>query len=153
MRGNIFCVYLQSSLPLMLCISGTTIATRQDQARRVVRRIVPDPIMIVFLVLTILTCRIVCWLIVVCLKAWSGAPRRSYTDGYHNRWSIDENASCRKPRILALFLRFCHHHLHASFLHDLPTWRMQRSDRFGVEAAEMVAWKPAAMVGGCIFAS
>ena len=35
MQGNIYSVYVQSSLPLMLCISGKTIATRHDQARRV----------------------------------------------------------------------------------------------------------------------
>jgi hypothetical protein len=34
-QGNIYSVYVQSSLPLMLCISGTTIATRHDQAQRV----------------------------------------------------------------------------------------------------------------------
>ena len=35
MWGNIYSKCVQSLLPLMLCISGTTIATRHDQARRV----------------------------------------------------------------------------------------------------------------------
>jgi len=37
--------------------------------------------------------------------------------------------------------------------HDVSNWRMRRSDKFGVEAAETMAQKPAAMVGGCVFTS
>jgi hypothetical protein len=52
---------------------------------------------------------------------------------------------------LLLFHLLCLHHCHASFSHDVPIWRMQRSNQFGVEADERTAWKPVTMGGGCVF--
>ncbi len=65
-----------------------------------------------------------------------------------------EIASSRKPLLpLLLFHFLCLHLCHVSYRHDVPNWRTQRSDLFGMEGAKMTARKPATMAGGvCLLA-
>jgi len=55
-------------------------------------------------------------------------------------------ASRRKPLLLFLFRLLRLHRRHASCRHDVLNWRMLRSDRFGVEAAETTAPMPTGML-------
>jgi hypothetical protein len=87
------------------------------------------------------------------LKAGSGASWRPQDNVNRHDRSTREIASSRKPCLLALFLRVCRHHRPKSYRHDVPNQWTQRSNQFGMEAAATTAWKPAILVGGCVFTS
>ena len=67
------------------------------------------------------------------------------------RSTLVQKSTSQIPKMLSFHLLSLHCH-HASCCHDVRNWWTQRSDRFGVDAAETMAQKPADMVGGRMFA-
>jgi hypothetical protein len=85
-------------------------------------------------------------LIVVHLKAESGAPWRPQDAGNCHDQSRYKFACCRNIHLLFLFLLFRCHRRHASFPHNVPFWMTRYNDWFGVEAAKPTAPMPARML-------
>jgi hypothetical protein len=85
-------------------------------------------------------------LIVLCLKARSGAPWRPQDSGNHHDQSRYKFACYRNLHLLFLFLLFhCHRH-HASFPNNIPYRMTQHNNQFGVEASKPMAPTPAGML-------
>ncbi len=60
---------------------------------------------------------------------------------------ININHACCRNRLLPFFfLLFCRHCRHASFPHDVPSRTTQHNNRFGKEAAKMMAPMPEGML-------
>ena len=98
-------------------------------------------------------CCLVCLLIVVWSKAGSRASWRPQDHGGHHDRSIQEIASSRKPLLLLLsaFCAYTANTHHAAIMSQIGG--REEVTELGVEATKTTARKPAAMVGGCVFAS
>ncbi len=85
------------------------------------------------------TCSIVCSLIVVCLKAGSGAPWQPQDESDCHDRSMRKVPLCRKTSLAVLFLQFCRRPCHASFPNDVAARMTWHIDQFVVEAAAPIA--------------
>ncbi len=85
-------------------------------------------------------------LIIVCLKAGSGAPWRPQDAGDRHDQSRYKFAGCRNIHLLFLFLLFHCHLCHASFPHNAPFWTTQHNNQFGVGGVGSTALMPAGML-------
>ncbi len=157
MRGDIYNIYVPSLLPLLLQ-SGMTIMTSKDQKQQFIdawclRLTNKHKGRDFFLVLTMQTCCIVCWLIVLYDLLPGVGSHGSCRTMAATIQSMQEIAPSRKPLLLLLFHLLRLHRHHAMFPNDETNWRTQRNNQFGVEADMTTVWKLTAMVGGCVFVS
>ena len=86
------------------------------------------------------------------VKCKHPSGKRWDDSGRHDQL-MQEIALSRNTLLLILFCLLRLHRCQASFCHDAPNQRTQRSNQFGVEADKRTAQKPAAMVSECVLAN
>ncbi len=92
------------------------------------------------------SCRIVCLLIAVCLKAGSGAPQLLQDNGDRHVRSKNKLTCCRNHLLPLFFLLFCRRRNHASFPNNVAARTTRQNNQFVEEAAVLTAPIPTMML-------